>query len=150
MASGGGSLESGEPEFQIAPMVDVLLVLLVFFVMTTSAQVEQVDNRVKVPVAPDSMERKPDQNQALLNVIWNEKEQKSILNYSGKDYEGDFEPLVAALQAKSEEVNKGGVDKFEVIIRGDKNTPAREMSAAIAVVSQATPKVSFATVNKAG
>lgn len=150
MASGGGSIESGEPEFQIAPMVDVLLVLLVFFVMTTSAQVEAVDNRVKVPVAPDSMERKPDQNQALLNVIWNEKEQKSILNYSGKDYEGDFEPLVAALQAKSEEVNKGGVDKFEVIIRGDKNTPAREMSAAIAVVSQATPKVSFATVNKAG
>jgi len=145
MAGGGGSVESGEPEFQIAPMVDVLLVLLVFFVMTTSAQVEQVDNRVKVPVAPDSTERKPDKNQALLNVIWNDKEQKSLLNYGGKDYEGDFEPLVALLQAKAE-----GNDKFEVIIRGDKNTPAKEMSAAISVVSQATPKVSFATVNKAG
>ncbi|MDB6132964.1 MAG: biopolymer transporter ExbD [Verrucomicrobiales bacterium] len=143
MASGGGSIEGGEPEFQIAPMVDVLLVLLVFFVSISSAQVEQVDERVKVPVAPDSMERKPDPNQALLNVIWNENEQKAVLNYAGRDYEGDFEPLVALLQAKAE-----GNDKFEVIIRGDKNTPAREMSAAIAVVSQATAKVSFATVNK--
>lgn len=143
MASGGGSIEGGEPEFQIAPMVDVLLVLLVFFVSISSAQVEQVDDRVKVPVAPDSMERKPDPNQALLNVIWNEIEQKAVLNYGGRDYEGDFEPLVALLQAKAE-----GNEKFEVIIRGDKNTPAREMSAAIAVVSQATAKVSFATVNK--
>ncbi|RYD34818.1 MAG: biopolymer transporter ExbD [Verrucomicrobiaceae bacterium] len=143
MASGGGSIESGEPEFQIAPMVDVLLVLLVFFVSISSAQVELVDERVKVPVAPDSMERKPDPNQALLNVIWKENEQKAVLNYAGRDYEGDFEPLVALLQAKAE-----GNDKFEVIIRGDKNTPAREMSAAIAVVSQATAKVSFATVNK--
>ncbi|MES2706340.1 MAG: biopolymer transporter ExbD [Verrucomicrobiota bacterium] len=145
MAGGGGSIDSGEPEFQIAPMVDVLLVLLVFFVMTTSAQVEQMDVRVKVPVAPDSTERKPDKNQTLLNVIWNEKDQKAILSYGGRDYEGDFEPLVALLQAKAE-----GNEKFEVIIRGDKNTPAREMAAAIAVVSQATPKVSFATVNKAG
>lgn len=143
MASGGGSIESGEPEFQIAPMVDVLLVLLVFFVMTTSAQVEAVDSRVQVPVAPDSLEKKPDPNQALMNVIWNEKDQKAILNYGGRDYEGDYEDLVAQLQAKAE--NNA---KFEVVIRGDRATPAREMAAAIAVVSQATPKVSFATVNR--
>ncbi|RYD36183.1 MAG: biopolymer transporter ExbD, partial [Verrucomicrobiaceae bacterium] len=31
MAGGGGGGD-GEPEFQIAPMIDVLLVLLVFFV----------------------------------------------------------------------------------------------------------------------
>ena len=35
MASGGGSIESGEPEFQIAPMIDVLLVLLIFFISIT-------------------------------------------------------------------------------------------------------------------
>ena len=38
MAGGGGGGE-GEPEFQIAPMVDVLLVLLIFFMSITSAQV---------------------------------------------------------------------------------------------------------------
>ena len=29
MASSGAGTESGEPEFQIAPMIDVLLVLLI-------------------------------------------------------------------------------------------------------------------------
>jgi len=37
MAGGGGGSESGEPEFQIAPMVDVLLVLLIFVMAITSA-----------------------------------------------------------------------------------------------------------------
>ena len=30
MAGGGGNMESGEPDFQIAPMIDVLLVMLIF------------------------------------------------------------------------------------------------------------------------
>ncbi|MGH6755164.1 MAG: ExbD/TolR family protein, partial [Bradyrhizobium sp.] len=42
MAGGGGAADSGEPEFQVAPMIDVLLVLLVFFMMITSAQVLKV------------------------------------------------------------------------------------------------------------
>ena len=39
MAGGGGGIEKGEPDFQIAPMVDVLLVMLIFFMVITSAQV---------------------------------------------------------------------------------------------------------------
>ena len=35
MAGGGGGAE-GEPEFQIAPMIDVLLVLLIFFMSITT------------------------------------------------------------------------------------------------------------------
>ncbi|MGH8046170.1 MAG: ExbD/TolR family protein, partial [Chthoniobacterales bacterium] len=51
MAGGGGAADSGEPEFQVAPMIDVLLVLLVFFMMITSAQVLKVDQTIKLPVA---------------------------------------------------------------------------------------------------
>ena len=42
MGGGGGGTESGEPDFQIAPMIDVLLVLLIFFMSITSAQVLKV------------------------------------------------------------------------------------------------------------
>ncbi len=145
MSGGGGSIESGEPDFQIAPMIDVLLVMLVFFVAISTTQIDQVDTRVKVPVAPDSAERKPDPNQVLLNVIWKDKEQKVLLNYGGRDYEGQYEELVETLQKRG-----GDNPKFEIIIRADKDTPAKEVQTAIGVAAQATAKVSFATVNRAG
>jgi biopolymer transport protein ExbD len=145
MSGGGGSIESGEPDFQIAPMIDVLLVMLVFFVAISTTQIDQVDTRVKVPVAPDSAERKPDPNQVLLNVIWNEKDQKVLLNYGGRDFDGQYDELIEMLQKRG-----GDNPKFEIIIRADKDTPAKEVAAAIGVASQATAKVSFATVNRAG
>ena len=47
-------VESGEPEFQIAPMIDVLLVLLVFFMSITSAEVLKVDKNIRLPVSPNA------------------------------------------------------------------------------------------------
>jgi biopolymer transport protein ExbD len=143
MSGGGGSIESGEPDFQIAPMIDVLLVMLVFFVAISTTQIDQVDTRVKVPVAPDSAERKPDPNQVLLNVIWKDKEQKVLLNYAGRDFDGQYEELVEMLQRRG-----GDNPKFEIIIRADEDTPAKEVQAAISVAAQATAKLSFATVNR--
>ena len=59
MAGGGGGGD-GEPEFQIAPMIDVLLVLLVFFVMITSAEVLKVDKNLTLPVSPNAKQREPE------------------------------------------------------------------------------------------
>ena len=51
MAGGGGGSEQGEPEFQVAPMIDVLLVILVFFMTITSTQVLKVDKTISLPIA---------------------------------------------------------------------------------------------------
>ena len=57
MAGGGGGSESGEPEFQVAPMIDVLLTILVFFMTITSAQVLKVDKSIQLPIAKDAQKK---------------------------------------------------------------------------------------------
>jgi biopolymer transport protein ExbD len=42
-----------DPEFQIAPMIDILLVLLVFFMSISSTEVLQTNDKVRLPVAKD-------------------------------------------------------------------------------------------------
>jgi biopolymer transport protein ExbD len=66
--------------FQIAPMVDILLVLLCFFIVTWSFARKEMELDVKVPVAESAHESTSVMNQTVLNVrndgvvIWNRKE----------------------------------------------------------------------------
>ena len=65
--------------FQIAPMVDILLVLLCFFIVTWSFAKKELDLKVRVPSAQNSTESQSVVNQTVLNVrndgtvIWNNK-----------------------------------------------------------------------------
>lgn len=66
--------------FQIAPMVDILLVLLCFFIVTWSFARKEMELDVKVPSAQSGKEANPVVNQTVLNVkadgtvVWNRKE----------------------------------------------------------------------------
>lgn len=148
MAGGGGNMESGEPEFQVAPMIDVLLVLLIFFMSITSAQIEAMDNTIKLPIAPDARERKPDSNQRTVNVRWVEAEGKALMTYGGKEWE-DREALSEELKAVAASLPHPTLGtRLEILLRADKRTPAKEVAAAITVVAQATAKVAYSTYNK--
>ncbi len=65
--------------FQIAPMVDILLVLLCFFIVTWSFARKEMELDVKVPAAESGKESNPVINQTVLNVkadgsvVWNRK-----------------------------------------------------------------------------
>ena len=56
MAGGAGG-DSGEPEFQIAPMIDVLLVLLIFFMRRRSKEKPAVAFQ-RVPADADEFVRR--------------------------------------------------------------------------------------------
>lgn len=148
MASGAGSIESGEPEFQVAPIIDVLLVLLVFFMSITSAQVEQLDKTITLPVAPDAKARKPEPNQRTVNVRWNASEGKALMTYMGQPWE-DRDALAEELKKIAEAMpSPAGGTRLEILLRADSKTPAKEVQSALQVLVQATPKVAFATHNK--
>ena len=54
--------------FQIAPMVDILLVLLVFFIVTWNFALSENELDVKIPSAKKSQEQKPYVGRVVVNV----------------------------------------------------------------------------------
>lgn len=141
MAGGGGGGD-GEPEFQIAPMIDVLLVLLIFFMSITSAQVLRIDKEIQLPVAADAKKKEKNvMNEAALNVRW--KNGKGLITFEDKQYE-IVEPLVDLLR-KRKESNA----KYRVVIRGDKRLPAVEIQRVMSIIAQAgIDDISFSALNK--
>jgi biopolymer transport protein ExbD len=144
MAGGGGNAENGEPEFQIAPMIDVLLVLLIFFMSITSAQVLKIDKDIKLPVAADA-KKKENKNamfEAALNVKWKANEQKAEFKLDELNVEE--EQIVEILQQR-----KANNPTYRVVIRGDKALPAIEVQKAMTIIGQSgIDDISFSTLNK--
>src|SRR6188474_1024341 len=62
-----------DPEFQIAPMIDILLVLLVFFMSISSTEVLQKTEGINLPVAKDAKPAdKNTKGQQIVNIRWSE------------------------------------------------------------------------------
>ena len=151
MAGGGGGAE-GEPEFQIAPMIDVLLVLLIFFMSITTAQVMKVDKTITLPLAPDAIKRDNTRGEAIVNVRWDEKTKKAIYVMEDKEYKdpADLAKLFAAAKKIGEaKITKSANPTFRVVIRGDRNATAMSVSRAMNAAAEAgISDISFASVNK--
>jgi biopolymer transport protein ExbD len=142
---GGGGGGDGEPEFQIAPMIDVLLVLLVFFVMITSAEVLKVDKELKLPISPNAKKKEPEmaKHEVAVNVRLDVATNKGILLMDDRRYE-DWQELVPVLK---EMLAK---DKLlRVVVRGDAALPAGEVQRIMNLIGEAgIADIAFASSNK--
>jgi len=120
--------------FQIAPMVDILLVLLCFFIVTWSFAKKELDLKVRIPLAENSKESPSTVNQTVLNVradgevIWNSK------------------PVPQAeLVSRLEDLSKLYPD-YSIIVRGDEHAEYRHISAVLDSCRKANIwNVAFAT-----
>lgn len=145
MAGGGGGGESGEPEFQIAPMIDVLLVLLIFFMSITSAEVLKVDKNIVLPVSPNAKKRDPEfsKHEMAVNIRWNQSESKAYVNVDDRE----FPDLTKAIPYFQEKKKKD--PKIRAVIRGDKLLPAIEIQRIMNVIGEGgIADLSFAASNK--
>ena len=120
--------------FQIAPMVDVLLVLLCFFILTWNFARREQELDVKVPTADNGGEPTFDVNQTVLNVreggvvIWNNKEVPQPELFTRLKVLSDLYP------------------DYSIIVRGDENAKYMHISAVLDTCRAANIwNVAFAT-----
>jgi biopolymer transport protein ExbD len=97
--------------FQIAPMVDVLLVLLCFFILTWNFARKEMELDVKVPTAEHGEEPVLDVNQTVLNL---KADGTLVMNTKPVSYED--------LGGKMEALAQINPD-YAIILRGDENVP---------------------------
>ncbi|MEI6535213.1 MAG: biopolymer transporter ExbD [Verrucomicrobiaceae bacterium] len=151
MAGGGGGGD-GEPEFQIAPMIDVLLVLLIFFMSITTAQVLKVDKAITLPLAQNALKKDNTRSEAIVNVRWDEAKKKPIYTMDDKVYNEPAELSKALTEARKTgemKVTRGSNPTFRCIIRGDREAQARSISVAMDAAAKAgISDISFSTVNR--
>ena len=142
-------LPEEDPEFQIAPMIDILLVLLVFFMSIATDQVLQVNKEVVLPVA--KVEKPPDEtksnSEVMVNVIWT-LDNAGKLEIDGRG-EMDFGALTEYISKKREHAETTGVANFRVVIRADKRAKYQYVRGVMAAIGAAkVPNVIFSAVDK--
>lgn len=144
MAGGGGGGD-GEPDFQIAPMIDVLLVLLVFFVMITSAEVLKVDKNITLPVSPNAKQREPEmaKHEMAVNLRYDPASNKGLLVVDDVIHRNwqDVIPILKESRRRDE--------KLRIVVRGDAAVPAGEIQRVMDLIGQAgIADIAFASSNK--
>lgn len=118
-----------ELEFQIAPMIDVLLVILVFFIMITSASVLQGDPDIVLPVASDATKPEKSRAEAVLNLHWKDKAGWVTMDELRYD---KLDGLGKKLTTMS-----SGKENFRVVIRADRTLPAMFVQRVLAACADA-------------
>ncbi len=137
-ATGG----EGDPEFQIAPMIDVLLVLLIFFMSIASTAVNRYDPSIKPPVAADAAKKEDSLGELVFNVAWNARDEIAVTTFE--------ERIVEPIELIPELSKRVALDStIRVLIRSDAMTPVRFVNAVVEAAAEAgVLDINFASVRR--
>jgi biopolymer transport protein ExbD len=131
----------GDPEFQVAPMVDVLLVLMLFFMAITTTELLKKDPSLKLPDAKNAVKPKDHKNEIVVNVKWDSLNNVATFVIDQKAYPtaDDLQDVLASLHARK--------PAGYIVIRADKNTEYSNIADLMnACASAGISTVSFATL----
>jgi len=114
----------GDPEFQVAPMVDVLLVLMLFFMAITSTEVLKKDPKLELADAKNAKpaDKSQHKNEIVVNVDWDDINSVAQFSLNGVSYPtaDSMEGVLAAQHLQNPAAS--------VVIRADKNVEYSNIS----------------------
>ncbi len=132
-----------DPEFQIAPMIDILLVLLVFFMSISSTEVLQANREVNLPIAKEAKDAKDNPGQVIINVTYAPINNATAIEVDQKLYPVPAD-LINMLRAKV-----AANPLVRVLIRADREVRYEYMRQLLESVGQAgVGNVTFSVVDK--
>ncbi len=132
-----------EPEFQIAPMIDILLVMLVFFMSISTSEIVQVNKEIELPVAEDSKPAGENPGQVIINVDWIEASGVGAIQVDGQDLTrpDDLYPIIT----KRFQVNP----LVRVLVRVDKTVRFEYTKSIMKVIGESgIGNITFSVLNK--
>ncbi len=145
------TLPEEDPEFQIAPMIDILLVLLVFFMSIATDQVLQVNQEIILPVAKDAEKppaTKTQITEVMVNILWVPLANSGKIEVDGRG-EMDAVVLQEYITKKRDQAENAGTPEFRVIIRADKGAKYEYVKSVMRAIGNAkVPNVIFSAVDK--
>jgi len=132
-----------DPEFQIAPMIDILLVLLVFFMSISSTEVLESNHSIILPVAANGKDPSAKQpGQVIINVTWMFPEIGQI-DIDDQKYP-NADAMIPLIQAKLK-----ANPLTRVLIRADRSVKWEFMRSVMSAVARGgMENVTFSVVNR--
>jgi len=133
-----------DPEFQIAPMIDILLVLLVFFMSISSTEVLQKNHTITLAVAADGKPAsKNNPGQVIVNVSWVPINNVGSISIDDVTYP-DANEIIPIISKK---ITANPVAR--VLIRADRSVKWEFEKTIMKAIAQANvANVTFSVVNK--
>ncbi|MBK1832570.1 ExbD/TolR family protein [Roseibacillus ishigakijimensis] len=130
--------QGDELSVDMSPMIDMVFLLLIFFIVTANLVVVKMDKRVEVPVAENSSPQEKKTGRIVINVYGDGGREDGV-RYSMGD--GDFTPIAdddAAIREYIEEQkNKmDGTVKPQLHLRGHRNTEFKHCQRVIALAAE--------------
>jgi biopolymer transport protein ExbD len=138
--------DDGDPEFQVAPMVDVLLVLMLFFMSITSTEMLKKEKNLQLADADHAKQdkdKKNKPNELVVNVTWQN-------DTAGFSMDGIKYPSADALQAVLAARREQNPQAY-VLIRADRDVEYSNISDLMtACASAGIGTVTFAVISGGG
>jgi len=117
--------QEDEIGFQLAPMIDMTFLLLIFFMVTTKISKEQVNVEIKLPTAANASIPDNLSNRDIISI------DKDGTYYIGQN-PADKKELTAHLKERFK-VNP----PLRLYVRADKNTPGKQIKELMRIASEA-------------
>lgn len=121
-------------------MIDVLLVLLIFFMSIATTAVSRYDPSIELPIAPDANKKEDSEGELVFNVAWKAQTQSVVTTF--EEHTVNVDDVIPTLAARVK-----ANPKVRVLVRSDALTPIRYVSAVVEAAAKAgISDVTFATL----